>query len=904
MKKLAWIVFSSLVGLASADNYTWKSVTMGGGGFVNAVIAHPKVQNLFYARTDVGGAYRWEESTQSWTPLLDWVSIDETGYLGVDGLAVDPQNVNRVYMLVGTSYWNGGKSAVLRSNDKGATFVTSVVTSQFTANGNGMGRQSGERLAVDPHKSNILFCATRSNGLFKSLDSGATWSPVSSLPVTSTSDGIGLTFVHFDTANGSNGTATSRIWVGVSRTGSTNLYYSGNAGASWTAVNGTPSDAAPRRIAQAGTNLYITYSDQAGPWNANSGYIYKISTSNTSITNITPVAGYPYSGISIDPTNTNRLIATTLNKYLKQPWDYGDHIYYSTNGGTSWTDMFNSNMISMDANGFSWIPNHAIHWAGTITFDPYNTSRVFVTSGNGIFMTSNFSTSSSSTWKFAVKGLEETVPLDAVSLNNGTFVSVIGDYDGFVHTNLAISPAIHNPSIGTTSGIAAAGAAQTNLVRTGNKKIYYTNTGSNWSPIAIPSAQDSGGRVGMSANGKSILYCGNGRTTIYRTSNYSTWTTVSGLSFNTVPVGDQVNASKFYAYNTSSGAFYASTDSGKTFSNKVSLNSGGSTIIRATPGFEGDVWVALYNNGLTHTTNSGMSFTKVSGVSAASAVGLGKAASGKSYPSVYIWGTVNNVTGLFRSDDQGAMWTRINDDAHEFGGPGNGQFVLGDMGTYGRVFMSTVGRGIIYGDRSATANSAPTDISLSATSIDENMTSGSTIGLLTATDLDAGNTFTYTLATGAGSTDNSSFSISGTSLLTTASFDYESKNSYAIRIRVTDQGGLYYEEAFTISVNNVLEASSSSQTPSSSSAMSSSENISSSDGLSSSSESTTPIIASSLSNIKPSYFVVYNMMGIRLGTFSKMPERFNAGNYIVHAFDENGHLLKALVISFTESRRQ
>jgi len=57
------------------------------------------------------------------------------------------------------------------------------------------------------------------------------------------------------------------------------------------------------------------------------------------------------------------------------------------------------------------------------------------------------------------------------------------------------------------------------------------------------------------------------------------------------------------------------------------------------------------------------------------------------------------VLGIYRSDDIGETWTRINDDGHEWGGPGNGNFVMGDRNVYGRAFMSTAGRGIVYGDK-------------------------------------------------------------------------------------------------------------------------------------------------------------------------------------------------------------
>jgi hypothetical protein len=112
--------------------------------------------------------------------------------------------------------------------------------------------------------------------------------------------------------------------------------------------------------------------------------------------------------------------------------------------------------------------------------------------------------------------------------------------------------------------------------------------------------------------------------------------------------------------------------------------------------------VALYNGGLRRSVNSGSTFTSINGVTSCSAVGLGKAAPGASYFTLYIWGTVNGVVGVHRSIDEGATWVRVNDDAHEYGGPGNGQFVMGDMNVYGRVYLSTVGRGIAYGEPGGT----------------------------------------------------------------------------------------------------------------------------------------------------------------------------------------------------------
>ncbi len=100
-------------------------------------------------------------------------------------------------------------------------------------------------------------------------------------------------------------------------------------------------------------------------------------------------------------------------------------------------------------------------------------------------------------------------------------------------------------------------------------------------------------------------------------------------------------------------------------------------------------------------------------------------------------------------------------------------------------------------------NVAPTDIALSSSSIAENAAINATVGTLSTNDPDAANTFTYTLETGLGDTDNAAFSIVGNSVQAALSFDFESKSSYSIRVRSTDQGGLWFEKSFTITVLDV-----------------------------------------------------------------------------------------------------
>jgi hypothetical protein len=113
--------------------------------------------------------------------------------------------------------------------------------------------------------------------------------------------------------------------------------------------------------------------------------------------------------------------------------------------------------------------------------------------------------------------------------------------------------------------------------------------------------------------------------------------------------------------------------------------------------------------------------------------------------------------------------------------------------------------GTTVADTATVADTSPTDIVLAGASVPENQPAGTAVGTFSTADPDAADTFTYTLATGTGSTDNASFTVSGNTLKTAASFDHEAKSSRSIRIRSTDQGGLYTEKVFAIAVTNVSE---------------------------------------------------------------------------------------------------
>ncbi|WP_229217379.1 WD40/YVTN/BNR-like repeat-containing protein [Massilia forsythiae] len=690
--------------------YVWDSVAIGGGGFVTAVIPSRSEPGVAYARTDVGGAYRWDASQRRWHPLLDWVSEDQTGYLGIDALAIDPHDAAKVYLLAGIAYLNGGRTAILRSTDYGKTFATIDVSAQFKTHGNGMGRQDGERLAVDPGAPRVLYLGSRRDGLFKSTDAGDTWNRVTALDVSATPNDVGIVMVLPDPAS-ANGGPARRLFVGVSRFGSAgpSLYRSDDGGASFAPVKGAPTDLMPQRAAFDGAgNLVVTYANGAGPHPDRSGrepmdrgQVWKYRIAGGAWTDITP-RGWtrPFAGISVDPRDPRRLVVSTINTYLPQGDAKGDRIFVSRDGGASWTDVV-ARGFARDAAGVPWLKGHAIHWAGSVEFDPSDPRAVWVTSGNGVFRTADID-ASPATWTFTVDGLEETVPLGLASREGRPLVSAIGDYDGFLHDEPARHGRIHDPQIGTTTGLAVAGSRPDTMARLGDKLMLTSDGGASWR--AAPALNGKRGQVALSSDGAVILHAPERSNGAWRSlDGGASWTPVAGLAGERLrPVADAVDARVFYAY--AGGKLLASSDGGASFAPRASLPVGGSSLLRAMPGRAGDLWVALKGAGLAHSLDGGASFTRIAAVSDCGAVGYGKAAPGAAYPALYIWGTVAGRRGVHRSLDGGATWLRINDDAHQYGGPGDGQFVVGDMNRFGVVYMSTAGRGIVYGKPAATPN--------------------------------------------------------------------------------------------------------------------------------------------------------------------------------------------------------
>ncbi|MFD9482616.1 RICIN domain-containing protein [Streptomyces sp. NPDC059991] len=687
------LVKSAGIQAAAAGSYVWNNAQVVGGGYVDGLVFNPREKGLLYARTDMGGAYRWDAAAEQWIPLTDWAGEKDWNLLGIDSLATDPVDPNRFYAAAGT-YTNdwAGNAELLRSTDRGRTFKRTALPFKLGANEHGRG--AGERLVVNPADNGTLLLGTRKNGLWRSTDHGVTWSQVSSFPVKDgASSGAGIAFVTY-------GPAGSRtVYVGVADK-STSLYRSTDGGSTWQAVSGQPTGQMPQHGVVSGDgSLYLTYANSIG--DATAGSVWKYTPAGGAWKDISPSQGnYGFSGLAVDPQKPSTVMVTTLHRWWPQ-----DELYRSTDGGTTWKAQ--AAKSERDASGAPYVGTGIGHWMTALAIDPFNSGHVLYGTGSGIWRSKDAGATDNggtSHWIVGARGLEETSLMDAIAPPGGaTVITSMGDLGGFRYDSLTKVPAgrLQNPMMITSTDIDFAQSNPSAMVRVGRggakDGAYSTDGGSSWNPFRTePVDSADSGQVALAADGSAIVWTQADQAPYRSTDKGASWSKVSGLGTGAVVVADRSSAKTFYSL--AGGTLYASTDGGANFTARATNLPAGR--LTAVPGIAGDLWISGSGKGLLHSTDGGRTFTTLKTVESASALGFGKAAPGADYQALYLIGTFKDVTGVFRSTDKGATWVRVNDDAHQWGSIGGVGVITGDPDTYGRVYVGTNGRGLQYGDPS------------------------------------------------------------------------------------------------------------------------------------------------------------------------------------------------------------
>ncbi|MDN0199775.1 exo-alpha-sialidase [Streptomyces sp. S.PNR 29] len=701
---------------AAAPAYRWRNAVIGGTGFVSGVLFHPSVRGLAYARTDIGGAYRWDDRAARWTPLIDHIGWDDWNLLGVEAMAVDPAHPDRLYLALGTytQSW-AGNGAILRSEDRGATWQRTDLTVKLGANEDGRG--AGERLLVDPRDSDTLWLGTRHDGLLKSTDRGATWAAAPGFPPSPSATGQGVVLLV---------AAGRTVYAGWGDSDGTaaepNLYRTAD-GTTWEAVPGRPTGTAakvPIRAAydRGARELYVTYADAPGPNGQSTGSVHKLCTANGRWKEVTPVRPggttpdgesdtFAYGGVAVDARRPGTVVVSTNNR-----WAAIDTLYRTTDGGRTWTSLKDRAVLDVsetpfltfgaDRPKFGW-------WIQAVAVDPYDSQHIVYGTGATLYGTRDLKN-----WAPQIRGLEETAVRQLISPPAGTahLISGSGDIGVLYHERLTASPSrgmATNPVFGTATGLAQAAKKPSYVVRAGwgdhGNGAYSNDGGQTWAPFAAQPAiaKDAPGPIATNADGSVLLWSfvhwdGTRYPAQRSADNGASWTEISSFPKGATPVADPVDPTRFYVFDTDTGTVLVSTDSGLTFTKGATGLPSGDTQFKlvAAPGRSGDLWLSTKGNGLYRSTDGGAGFTKVGSCWASYVLGFGKAADGADYPAIYQVGSTESITAVYRSDDEAKTWVRINDDAHQWGFIGDA--ITGDPRIYGRVYLATNGRGVQYGE--------------------------------------------------------------------------------------------------------------------------------------------------------------------------------------------------------------
>ena len=727
------------------DTYEWGSLKIGGGGFISGLVVGLKEM---YLRTDVGGAYKYDYNKKEWIQLFSFLNEEKKGYLSVKGIAIDPNDDDIVYFLCGCGYFYPYKTAIYKTTDGGKSFTETEISDFIEVHGNGVGRECTEPISVDPDNSNIIYVggdvAASDSALIKSTDGGITWKAVKGYdnlgffkyqlkwPTWTNHLVRGISDANYSAQSGINWVKIidGKIYVGTSIIGEPNIHVAEVGKDEFTVLSeDLPTKNYPLSVKYDGNgNLIFTYIKNV-KFDGSAGGAFKYNILTKKVTDISPIDNAI--GITIDRDDPNKLVARTAAVWRPQWWgktnnndmiSYGDKFYRSTDGGLSWTDITpgqktsdNENFISLELkdNGYEWIKYKSIHWGPGIEIDPRNPNKILLTSGNGLWTSDNIWDEKEIQFYFDPNGIEEVVPLDMISIKGGDAYSTILDFDGFIHKGIDKGAIQYTPNMGATSSISACNKNPKIMMRISNnedKAFYSENGGLTWTEMVSAGGFGGGkGAITLVGDEKYRFLHASSDKIVYSDNFGRTWEECTGI------VGENINILVeesdpmiVYAYSSTKKSdsnpkpqniLGVSGDGGKTFVKKVISDYDGSDFSnRIAYISEGKIALAAGKKGLYIISHFGQTIERAEAIEYCKTIGFGTPEKINQENTLYMYGRPSQYhpEGLYRSYNSGKTWALINY-KQLYGGTGNGNFVVGDMNTFGTLYMSTVGLGIIYG---------------------------------------------------------------------------------------------------------------------------------------------------------------------------------------------------------------
>jgi fibronectin type 3 domain-containing protein len=441
------------------SNYQWKLVRIGAGGFVVGMVLHPLDATVRYLRTDVGNAYRWDVSSQQWIPMrvanadgsgiLSPAAISAPSGYGIESIAVDPNNKSIVYMVFPTVtscdiQCPTNLLEIYRSTDGGQNFTPGNMTAAaITGSPNGPHRALGERLAVDPANSSVLYFASESQGIYRSVDGGTTWTQFTG--TSAPPSNIEFLNIQFAKAPGTatvNGILLSKTIFAVSINNSDaggDVYQTQDGGQTWTDIStGITDSASGQSLTLEASESSIDSTDAlyVAENASTDGYhraYWKYASGKWSRVSLEGFISQPLVNVAPDPIVPQRIYAIGYDTGLSR----------SDDGGVTWISLG----APLYANIFGWLPqtigmqSGEWHSNGGLYLD--NAGNLWAPTGQEGAITIASAAAASATaaappkWTIQSTGVEELVSQDIVipSGSNDTIIAMAADTTGFVISN-------------------------------------------------------------------------------------------------------------------------------------------------------------------------------------------------------------------------------------------------------------------------------------------------------------------------------------------------------------------------------------------------------------------------------------------------------------------------------------
>ncbi|MDD5543659.1 MAG: hypothetical protein PHX83_10845 [Acidobacteriia bacterium] len=339
-------------------------------GRINSIAISPSNPQIILIGASTGGVWRSADGGASFAPMTD-SQVD----LAVGSIAFSPSNSSIVYAAMGDLVGGYLGSGVLKSTDAGLSW-TRVSNSSLPAPG------LSSRIAVDPTNPNNVYLAqfleqvggtNFSSGFFLSTDGGVNWS---------------RTFIGLPTDLAISPADPHTLYLGMARVDQSGglpagVYKSADSGQTWTRVFTSPYDANQTfnlKVAVSPASPQSVFLYIGGNIGGNFDARFEVSTDggalwiNKGSTGL-DTAQFAYNNyVAVDPQNPNTIYIGSRD------------VYKSIDGGLTWTNMTHDFTLAGSFTPQIALAHTDQH---DLAFMPGQSSTLFIANDGGIWKSSN-----------------------------------------------------------------------------------------------------------------------------------------------------------------------------------------------------------------------------------------------------------------------------------------------------------------------------------------------------------------------------------------------------------------------------------------------------------------------------------------------------------------------------------